>query len=219
MRALSFPSSLPLAVSSSLVPLTVSASRSRAISLSLKGRNLLAEEGRESKRVASEARREEERSFLSLLPAPFDYHCSFACISCLTLTFLRYSSTFGFLTSFLHRPLFFSSPPPLSPLLPPHRIALLSSLRPYLAIEIRACHTLTHTRTHTRLRGASPSVLLSLSRPLVSIVSLNRVVFALHVAFTLHAFFASPCSRAPRPSLSFPLSFFLSLSLSLLAFL
>lgn len=41
----------------------------------------------------------------------------------------------------------------------------------------------------------------------------NCVVFALHVAFTLHAFFASPCSRArPVPSYPFlhhtlPLSF------------
>lgn len=91
------------------------------------------------------------------------------------------------LSNFFRAPFSLLFPSPSPPPLP--RVTLLSSLRPYLTIEIRACRTHTYTRTAAE----------SSSRPLVSTVSLNRVVFALHVAFTLHAFFASSCSGTSRP--------------------
>lgn len=67
-----------------------------------------------------------------------------------------------------------------------------------------------------RMEG-SPRSKLSRTPPLlVSTVSLNRVVFAVQIAFTLHAFFASPRSR-PFLSLVFSLFPALPSFLSLLA--
>lgn len=67
-------------------------------------------------------------------------------------------STFGFLTSFARTvSLFFSLLP--SPRLPSSCVTLLSSLRPYLAIEIRAC------RAHTERRDSSLEFLLTRSCP------------------------------------------------------
>lgn len=129
-----------------------------------------------------------------------DYHRGWACISCLILAF---PSSFGFLTSFArHRlPLFFSALPPSLASRVTLCVTLLSSLRPYLAIEIRAC------RAHTERGDSSPRHGASLN-PLVPTVSLNRVVFAVHDAFTLHAFFRSVSRSDLFPFFSFsPLRF------------
>lgn len=106
-----------------------------------------------------------------------DYHRGWACISCLILAF---PSSFGFLTSFARTvSLFF-----FSALLPSLAsrvtlcVTLLSSLRPYLAIEIRAC------RAHTE-RGDSPHRAGASLNPLVPTVSLNRVLFAVYTTLLL----------------------------------
>lgn len=92
-----------------------------------------------------------------------NYHRGFACISCLILAFpsSQYPSSFGFLTSFARTvSLFFI----FSALLPSLAsrvtlcVTLLSSLRPYLAIEIRAC------RAHTERGDSSPRAELLLTR-------------------------------------------------------
>lgn len=111
-----------------------------------------------------------------------DYHRGWACISCLILRLpfeFRLSNFFR-----AHRlPLFFSALLPSLASRVTLCVTLLSSLRPYLAIEIRAC------RAHTE-RAETPHRAGASLNPLVPTVSLNRVLFAVHDAFTLHAFFA-----------------------------